>query len=63
MKIIDTEDGEQVAEIICAGSMTVEDALAAAGLEQVTDDTDYNCGLWTLGDGVYYDAAKLSLEV
>ena len=63
MKIIDTEDGEIVAEITSTGSMTIEDALAIAGYEQVTDEDDDNCGLWTLGDGVYYDAEKLSLEV
>jgi len=63
MKIIDTEDGETVAEITSMGSMTVEDALTCAGFEQIKDASDDNCGLWTLGDGVYYDAAKLSLEV
>jgi len=61
MKIIDTEDGETVAEITSIASITIEDALAIAGFEQVTDEDDENCGLWTSGDGVYYDAEKLSL--
>lgn len=61
MKIIDTEDGETVAEIISMTSISIDDALATAGFEQVLDPDDDNCGLWTNGDGVYYDAEKLSL--